>query len=224
MIGPERGQKKPIRVFLVDDHAVVRDGVRRLIDDEADLTVTGEAGGGVELLAQLATLECDVLVLDLSMPGRPGFDVLREVKAMRPDIRVLILSVYPESQYAASLLHAGAHGYLSKGRSSRQLLAAIRTVALGKSSRPPRRPPRCPAGCAHSTRRSPTGRRRSFAGWRKARLRWTSLWSWASRSPPWPLTWRASRTSWRSPASARSCVTLIATDSPNNVRSAFVSP
>ena len=146
MIGPERGQKRPIRVFLVDDHAVVRDGVRRLIDDEADLTVTGEAGGGVEFLAQLATVECDVLVLDLSMPGRPGFDVLREVRAMRPDIRVLILSVYPESQYAASLLHAGAHGYLSKGRSSRQLLAAIRTVASGQVIAPPQATAALPGG------------------------------------------------------------------------------
>lgn len=126
-----------IKVFIVDDHAVVREGVRRLLEDEPDLDVSGEAGGGVEVLARLATLECDVLLLDLSMPGRPGFDVLQQVKAKRPDIRVLILSVYPEAQYAASLIHAGATGYLGKGRSSKDLLAAVRAVAAGQVVGPP---------------------------------------------------------------------------------------
>lgn len=120
------------RVFLVDDHAVLRAGIRRLLEDEADFEVTGEAAGGVEFLNKLDATECDVVVLDLSMPGRSGFEVLQEVKKRRPDIKVLVLSVYPESQYAASILHAGASGYLGKGRSSDELLAAIRRVARGE--------------------------------------------------------------------------------------------
>lgn len=121
-----------IRVFLVDDHAVLRAGLRRLLEDEDDMQIAGEAAGGVEALSKLATIACDVVVLDLSLPGRSGFDVLTEIRARRPDLKVLVLSVYPESQYAARLLKAGAAGYLSKGRSSDDVLEAIRTVAKGR--------------------------------------------------------------------------------------------
>lgn len=120
-----------IRVFLVDDHAVLRAGLRRLLEDEGDFEVVGEAGGGVEAMSKLATAECDVVVLDLSLPGRSGFDVLQEVLAKRPGLRVLVLSVYPEAQYAARLLRAGAMGYLSKGRGSDEVVRAIRTIAAG---------------------------------------------------------------------------------------------
>ncbi len=123
---------KKIRIFLLDDHPVVRAGVRRLIDDEPDLHVVGEASGGVEMMKMLPTLECDIVILDLSLPGRAGFEVLDELQKTRPDIRVLILSVYPEAQYAARLLRAGASGYLSKVRGSGEILTALRTIAKGE--------------------------------------------------------------------------------------------
>lgn len=120
-----------IRVFLADDHVLVRDGLRRILDHTEGVQVVGEASDGQAALEELSTTPCDVLVLDLNMPGLGGIDVLRHVKAAHPRLAVLVLSMYAEDQYAARLLRAGASGYLAKGRSSDELVEAIRKVAAG---------------------------------------------------------------------------------------------
>lgn len=121
-----------IRVFLADDHPVVRDGLRKVIDGQLDMKVVGEAGDGWQVIDGLPTLDCDVMLLDLSLPGKSGIDVLKEIRVRRAGIKVLIFSVYPENQYSARLMKSGAAGYLSKGRSSDDVVSAIRTVASGQ--------------------------------------------------------------------------------------------
>lgn len=120
-----------IRIFLADDHVIVRDGVKRILDRTDGMHVVGEAGDGKALLEQLRTTACDVLILDLNMPEVGGIDVLRQVRASYPRLAVLILSMYAEDQYAARLLRAGASGYLAKGRSSDELVLAVQKVAGG---------------------------------------------------------------------------------------------
>jgi DNA-binding NarL/FixJ family response regulator len=120
-----------IRVFLADDHGVVRDGLRRLIADTDDLRVIGEAADGLEVVRRAAEEEWDVLLLDLSLPGLSGLEILTRLKDIRPGLRVLILSMYPEDQHGPHLLRAGAAGYLAKGRSGAELLEALRKVAAG---------------------------------------------------------------------------------------------
>jgi DNA-binding NarL/FixJ family response regulator len=125
-----------IRVFLADDHAVVRDGLRRILHHTDDIQVVGEAGDGRAVLEWLRRGgdgggACDVVVLDLNMPGLGGIDVLRQLRAQHPRLPILILSMYAEDQYAVRLLRAGASGYLAKGRSSDTVLDAIRRVASG---------------------------------------------------------------------------------------------
>lgn len=122
-----------IRVFLADDHAVVRAGVRHLLTAERDITVVGEAGDGrraVQALEDL-TLGVDVLVLDISLPRLNGLEVLERVRGLRPQLAVLMLSMYPEEQYARRVLAAGASGYLPKS-SSEEVVDAVRTVAAGR--------------------------------------------------------------------------------------------
>jgi len=120
-----------IRVLIADDHAVVREGLKRIVADTADVTVAGEAGNGHEVLAFARKQECDLVLLDLAMPGKDGLDTLKELKAVRPHLPVLVLSVYPEEQYAVRLLRAGAAGYLTKESAPEELVAAIRKVSKG---------------------------------------------------------------------------------------------
>jgi two-component system invasion response regulator UvrY len=120
-----------IKVFIADDHAVVRSGLKRILAETADMVVTGEARNGIEILHQVQRNPCDVLLLDLSMPGKDGMEVLRELKQERPKLPVLVLSVYPEDQYAIQTLKAGASGYLNKECATDQLVTAIRKVATG---------------------------------------------------------------------------------------------
>jgi DNA-binding NarL/FixJ family response regulator len=120
-----------IRVFLADDHRLFREGVRRILDHEEGIAVVGEASDGTEVVEQAAPGKWDVLVLDLNLPGTPGLDVLRKLRASQPRLAILVLSMYAEDQYAARLLRAGASGYLAKGRSSAELVDAIRKVAAG---------------------------------------------------------------------------------------------
>lgn len=120
-----------IRVALADDHAVVRRGVRQILGDAGDIEVIGEARDYGELSTLLRDHPCDVLLLDISMPGKNGIDTLRQLKRSRPDLPVLILSGYSEQQYAVSLLRAGASGYINKESASEQLVSAIRTVIKG---------------------------------------------------------------------------------------------
>jgi two-component system invasion response regulator UvrY len=120
-----------IRVFVADDHAVVRRGVLQILEDVPDVVVAGEAGSGRETLRGVQETEPDVLLLDIAMPEGGGVEVLAQVRSLRPELRVLILSVYPEKQYAIRALRAGAAGYLTKESAPEELVAAIRKAAQG---------------------------------------------------------------------------------------------
>ena len=120
-----------IGVFIADDHAIVRQGLKHILSETGDISVAGEAEDAYDVLRKLRALSCDVLVLDLSMPGLSGFDVLKVVRQEWPTLPVLVLSMYPEEQYAMRLLRAGAAGYLSKACIPDQLVIAIRKVAGG---------------------------------------------------------------------------------------------
>jgi len=120
-----------IRILIADDHAIVRAGLKQFIAHEQDMVVSGEAADGTETLAFVRTGECDVILLDLSMPGKNGIDTLRQLKRTRPELPVLILSAYSEQQYAVTMLRAGASGYINKESASDQLVSAIRAVVGG---------------------------------------------------------------------------------------------
>jgi two-component system invasion response regulator UvrY len=120
-----------IRVILADDHGVVREGIKRLLEERNGITVVAEAGSGAELLAELRRTPTDVIVLDIAMPGPGIVETLRQVKALQPRARALVLTAHPESDYAVRVLRAGAAGYLTKDRSLDQLLEAIRRVYRG---------------------------------------------------------------------------------------------
>lgn len=120
-----------IRLLIADDHPVVREGLRRIVGDCSDMKVMAEAGDGDEVLRLLACTEVDVLLLDISMPGPPFLDLLPSIKLRRPGLRVLVLSVYAEDQYALRALRAGAAGYLTKEHSSDELAEAIRRIYRG---------------------------------------------------------------------------------------------
>jgi two-component system, NarL family, invasion response regulator UvrY len=121
-----------IRVGIVDDHAIVRTGLRQFLSEHVDLRVTGEACNGAEALELARRGEVDVLLLDISMPDQGGVDALAAIKARFPDLAVLILSGFPETHYAAPLLRQGASGYLNKECDPEEIVNAIRTVARGR--------------------------------------------------------------------------------------------
>lgn len=123
---------KRIRVMIADDHAIVRQGLRQILSDTEDLEVAGEACNGVEALHLSREGEWDVVLMDVSMPDRNGIDALKLLKKEQPRLPVLILSMYPEEQYAIRALKAGAAGYLTKQSAPDQLVTAIRQVASGK--------------------------------------------------------------------------------------------
>ncbi|HEY0351617.1 MAG TPA: response regulator transcription factor [Gemmatimonadales bacterium] len=121
-----------IRVLLVDDHAMVREGLRLLLRTASDISVIGEADNGVSAVAAARRLTPDIVVLDLDMPGGDGVAAVRELKQALPNARVLILTVHPEHDRLLLLLEAGARGYLTKEAASRDLVEAIRVVATGE--------------------------------------------------------------------------------------------
>jgi len=121
-----------LKVAIVDDHKIVRVGFRELLNEDADIEVCFEAASGEEAMEQLRSTACDVLLLDISLPGKSGVDVLRAVRQRYPEIHVLMLSGYPEESYALSMIRNGAGGYLSKDCEQSELVKAIRTVALGR--------------------------------------------------------------------------------------------
>ena len=121
-----------IRIAIVDDHAIVRAGLRQYFSDQVDLTVIAEAANGREALDIVRKGEVDVLVMDLSMPDQSGVDALAAIKARAPDLPVLILSGFPESHYATTLLRQGASGYLNKECDPEEIVKAIRTVYRGR--------------------------------------------------------------------------------------------
>ena len=120
-----------IRVVIADDHQILREGLKQLLHAAGDLDVVAEAADGQQVLDRIRTLDIDVLLLDMSMPGKSGIDLIRQVKAERPKLRVLVLSMHEEHQYAVRAIRAGASGYLTKESASSQLVAAIRRVAGG---------------------------------------------------------------------------------------------
>lgn len=121
-----------IKVILCDDHAMVRRGIRDTISEATDIQVVGEAGSYPELRDLMRKVECDVLVLDLNMPGRGGLEVLGTLKEEGSAVKTLVVSMYPEDQYAIRCLRAGARGYLNKAGEPAELVAAIRTVMQGR--------------------------------------------------------------------------------------------
>lgn len=121
-----------IKVILCDDHAVVRRGIRDTISEAVDIQVVGEAGSYPELREQMRKTLCDVLVLDLNMPGRGGLEVLAALREEGSPVKTLVVSMYPEDQYAIRCLRAGARGYLNKAGEPAEMIAAIRTVFEGR--------------------------------------------------------------------------------------------
>ena len=120
-----------IRVVLADDHTIVREGLKQLLGSAGDLQVVGEAKDGHEVIERVRALDFDLLLLDMSMPGKSGIDLIKQVRAEKPRLRILVLSMHEEHQYAVRAIRAGAAGYLTKESASRQLLEAIRKVASG---------------------------------------------------------------------------------------------
>jgi len=120
-----------INILVADDHAVVRQGVKQILAEVKDMVVKDEAQNGSETLKKVTENEYDVVLLDISMPGRSGLEVLEDIKAQRPKQAVLILSMHPEEQYAVRALRAGASGYLTKASAPQELIGAIRKVAGG---------------------------------------------------------------------------------------------
>src|SRR5499427_3118122 len=121
-----------IKVFLCDDHALIRRGIRDTLSDAPDIEVIGEAGDYGELRTMMRDRSADVLVLDINLPGRSGLDVLHVLKDEGSAIKVLVVSMYPEDQYAIRALRAGAYGYVNKGGDPQQLVLAVRTVSQGR--------------------------------------------------------------------------------------------
>jgi two-component system, NarL family, invasion response regulator UvrY len=121
-----------ISVLLVDDHAVVREGYRRLLERDEGLTVVGEAASMADALRLDSELQPDVVVLDIALPGVSGVEILRRLVARRPEARVLMFSMYQDGIYAAHALKAGAYGYLSKASAPELLVGAVRAVAEGE--------------------------------------------------------------------------------------------
>jgi DNA-binding NarL/FixJ family response regulator len=120
-----------IEVLVVDDHTIFRSGLKRLFSDEADIRVAGEARNNAEALAKIREKQFDVVMLDINMAGRSGLELLESVRAEFPTLPVLMLSMYPEEQYALVALKAGANGYVSKDIGSDELVRAVREVAGG---------------------------------------------------------------------------------------------
>lgn len=120
-----------IKILIADDHPVVRKGLREIIEETADMKVADEASNGQEVLAKVFKKDFDVVLLDISMPGRSGLDILKELKGHRPKLAVLVLSIHPEEQYAMQVLKAGAAGYLTKKSAPEELVSALRKVSAG---------------------------------------------------------------------------------------------
>lgn len=120
-----------LKILVVDDHPVVRQGIMRIIEETSDMKVTGEAENGNEAVKKLKEEEYDLMLLDISMPGSDGLDVIREIKRLKPDLPVLILTIHPEKYYGLRMLQAGASGYLTKQNAPFELIEAIRRVSQG---------------------------------------------------------------------------------------------
>jgi DNA-binding NarL/FixJ family response regulator len=122
---------KKIRILIADDHPIVREGYKKILMSQPDMDVTGEAGNGQEVLDLTQKKDFDLILLDISMPGRSGLEILKELKSQKPHLPVMILSIYPEEQYAVRAFRDGASGYLTKASTPKELISAIRKVSQG---------------------------------------------------------------------------------------------
>lgn len=121
-----------IRILLADDHTMFREGVKQVLSGTPGCVVVDEASDAQQVLEKVQRLTLDVVVLDIAMPGRDGIDVLKQLKQIKPQLHVLVLSMYPEDQYASRAIKAGASGYLTKNKASAELIEAIRRIASGR--------------------------------------------------------------------------------------------
>jgi DNA-binding NarL/FixJ family response regulator len=118
-----------IRILVADDHAIVRAGVKQIIADMPDVKVTAEASRGSEVIELITNSTFDLILLDIAMPGQSGIEVLKQIKSLKPELPVLMLSIYPEEQYAIRALRAGSAGYLTKESAPAELIKAIRSIS-----------------------------------------------------------------------------------------------
>ena len=121
-----------IRILIADDHAIVRQGLKQILEEEPDMKIVAEYGNGADVLDWLRNYNCDIALIDIAMPGMNGIDLLNKLHREKPDLPVLVLSIYAENQYAMRLVKAGASGYLTKECAPMEIVEAVRCVASGK--------------------------------------------------------------------------------------------
>ena len=210
----EEATRRPISVFLLDDHEIVRRGVRDMLEAEGDIKVTGEAGTAAAALARIPALRPDVAVLDVRLPDGDGVTVCREIRSLLPDVACLMLTSFADDDALMDAVMAGAAGYVLKQIRGTDLVGAVRTVATGQSMLDPRAAsqlmarlrgqtgkkdplagltPRRSASSNSSARGSPTGKSASSCSWPRRQSRTTSpasspnsAWNAAPRPPPTP--------------------------------------
>jgi two-component system invasion response regulator UvrY len=117
-----------IKVFIVDDHEIIREGLKKILKEESDFVVVAEAQDGVQALEKIQHTDCDIMLLDMNMPGRSGIDLLSDLKIIKPQLHILVLSIHPEDKFALRTLKAGASGYLCKDTALDELVIAIRKI------------------------------------------------------------------------------------------------
>lgn len=117
-----------IRIFIVDDHEIIREGLKKILFEESDLVIVGEEQNGTEVLRRITEIECDIMLLDLNIPGRNGVELIQELKKKKPFMNILVLSINPENISALPALNAGASGYLSKNVALEEMVNAIRKI------------------------------------------------------------------------------------------------
>lgn len=120
-----------IKILVIDDHVIIRKGLRQILADTSDMQVADEAGNGQEALNKIDKNDYDLVLLDISLPGRCGMDLLKEIKSRKPGLSVLMLTMHPEEEYAMRALRSGASGYLTKESASEELISAIRIISRG---------------------------------------------------------------------------------------------
>jgi two-component system, NarL family, invasion response regulator UvrY len=128
----DKGKSSIVKILIADDHALFREGLKKVLSATPDLLVAGEAATGKEVLRMVQKDSYDLVVLDIAMPDKHGLDVLKDLRLRFPDLPILMLSMYPEEQYGVRVLKAGAAGYLTKGSAPDELIAAIRRAASGR--------------------------------------------------------------------------------------------
>jgi len=117
-----------IKVFIVDDYEIIREGLKMILKEESDIVVVGEAQNGAQAIDKIRKVECDIMLLDMNMPGRNSIDLLMDIKALRPKLQILVLSIHPEDKFALKTLKSGASGYLCKDTALEELVVAIHKI------------------------------------------------------------------------------------------------